>query len=193
MDAALKKVFFELALLSPGDWYIQALDLKAAADRLDYTKFPVRQDEDVISYIGTYQLLLGFSFENLLKGLIIFFRMRSGEIPSLTQKHFTHDLSALAGDPSCAPLEITSDELATLHRLSAYGIWAGRYPMPKRAADVTVISHGNREYAAEQALWNRLSKYLYVRGWVKKWVDEKKYGSILMLNHPNANSPDEEH
>jgi hypothetical protein len=192
VDPVLKKILFERALFSPGDWYMQAVDLKAAADRLDYTKFPVRQDEDAISHIGTYQLLLSFSFENLLKGLIIFFRLRGGESQSLLREHFTHDLCSLANDPSCASLEVTSDELVTLDRLSAYGIWAGRYPRPKREADFAVVGHGNREYAAEQALWDRLSKFLYDRGWVKKWVDETKYGPILMLSHPDANSPDKE-
>ncbi|MBC7490342.1 MAG: hypothetical protein H7240_10665 [Glaciimonas sp.] len=191
MDPTLKKICFDYPLLSPGDWYIQALALKAAANRLDHTKFPIRQDEDTINHVGSYQMLLSFSFENLIKGLVVFFRLRQGDTETLVSKHFTHDLGALACDPCCAPLKITPHELATLKRLSAYGIWAGRYPRPMREVDVIVKSYGSREYTAEKILWDRLSIYLYNRGWIKKWVDKTRYSTILMLKEPDANCIDE--
>jgi hypothetical protein len=189
VDPFLKKALFENTLSSPGNWYCQARELKAAADRLDYTKFPVYDEEDTVSHIGPYQMLLGFAFENLLKGLIIFFRLRAGESQTLLKTHFTHDLSRLANDPFCAPLHLTLAEIATLDRLSQYGIWAGRYPIPKSEADLAVVYHGSREYAAEQALWDRLTKFFHERAWIKKW-DGTVCGSILMIKHPDPNYPD---
>lgn len=189
MDPVLKKVFFELSATSPGEWYFQAHQLKTAADRLDYVKQPVRDDEYVLSHGGAYQMLLSFSFENLLKGLIIFFRMMSGEDEPLQSKHFTHNLKSLATEELLAPLALTPSEIKTLDRLSAYGIWAGRYPMPKKEQEVIVQHYGGHFYAAEHALWNRIATFLGERAWITKWGGDQD-NKILMLVTPDANRPD---
>jgi hypothetical protein len=58
MDADLAQRYFLAAQESPGGWLIAGIGLRAAAERLDYFKYPARDDESPISFISsiTYSL-----------------------------------------------------------------------------------------------------------------------------------------
>ncbi|MDB5815978.1 MAG: hypothetical protein JWM03_889 [Rhodocyclales bacterium] len=167
MDQELKDRFFKAEQESPGSWLLQALSLRAAADRIDEKSSPVR-DEPLVSFLAEYHLLLGLAFENLLKGYIALVRLESGLTTSLPKDCYVHRLETLAVRSECSTLQLTAEEIGTLARLSPYIEWAGRYPLPKRSSDMITVYSGNREREVEQALWGRLVPLLHERAWIMK-------------------------
>ena len=168
MDAELKERLFLASQESPGSWLLQALRLHAAAERLDWEKFPIRDDEPTTSFVAEYQMLLGLAFENVLKGFISLIRLETGETPPLPRECHIHKLETLAERIECQELALTDDEIKSLARLSPYIEWAGRYPTPKKFSEVIAIVSGNQEREATRKLWERLVSLLYERAWVMK-------------------------
>jgi len=179
MDAELKERFFLAGQESPGGWLLQALNLKAAADRLDWKTYPPRDDEPTVSFLKEYHLLLGLSFENLLKGYISLVRLERGETLSLPSSCYTHRLEKLANRQECAELKISKGEIEVLTRLSPYIEWAGRYPLPKEFSNMIVVCSGSRE--EEKALWDRLYFMLFDLAWIMKGGLESMGGNKLYM------------
>lgn len=179
MDSKLKERFFLAAQESPGAWLIQGLSLRAAAARLDWFSMPTRDDEP-LSFIGEYHMLLGLAFENLIKGFISLVRLEAGELPPLPKSYlFGHDLVELANHPECAGLALSKSEIETLDRLSPYVVWAGRYPLPKKAYEFITIGTSSRDRENEHKLWERLVPLLHDRAWVMKGGPESMGGYKL--------------
>lgn len=183
MNPELKDCLFQAAQESPGSWLLQALRLRAAADRIDETSIPVRDDEPLVTFLAEYHLLLGLAFENLLKGYIALVRLESGMSPSLPKDCYVHTLETLAVRPECSTLQLTAEEIGALARLSPYIEWAGRYPLPKRSNNIVPIYSGSREREVEQALWSRLVPLLHERAWVMKGGPLHMGGIKLYLKH----------
>ena len=98
-------------------------------------------------YFGPFFVLAGLAVENHLKARIPERRLAAGlPVPDGTavvnlfpRKH--HDLILLA---HAAGVVLTPGTRALLERLSAFALWAGRYPIPKKAADA-VFERTTRE------------------------------------------------
>ncbi len=73
MDKFLKTLLFNCRLESPGSWLVNALWLKRAAEEIDYwNTADINSPEGNFGFmIHVYKLLLGLSFENLLKGIVV--------------------------------------------------------------------------------------------------------------------------
>ncbi len=181
MDADNKKRSFLARQESPGGWLLQADSLHAAAQRLDWVKHPVLDDEPTISFIPEYQMLLGLSFENVLKGFITLIRLETGQTPPLPRECHVHKLEMLATRSECSELSITADEIMCLTRLSPYIEWAGRYPIPKKSEEIIAIGTGTHEREAALNLWARISALLYERAWIMKGGPESMGGFKLHL------------
>ena len=182
MDDDLKDRFFEAAEESPGSWLLRGMSLRAAAARLDWRTTPVRDDENTMSFLAEYQMLLGMSFENLLKGIITLNRIEKSEKPFLHKECTNrHQLKVLAMRSELDELSLTDEDLSVLERLSMYIEWAGRYPIPKKVGGYEPICHGNREYEAELLLWERLAQPLLKQGWVMKGGPKRLGGYRLYL------------
>ncbi len=180
MDAELKERFFLAGQESPDCWLLQALSLKAAADRLDWKAHPPRDDEPTVSFLKEYHLLLGLSFENLLKGYISLVRLERGETLSLPSSCYTHRLEKLVNRPECAELKISESEVSVLTRLSPYIEWAGRYPLPKEFSNMILVT-SSPERDEEKALWDRLEFLLFDRAWIMKGGPESMGGNKLYM------------
>ena len=177
MDSDLKELCYQSALESPGAWLLQAMTLKAAADRLDPYAFPARDDEDAIWFGPQYCMLLGMSFETMLKGLIAFQRLDSGLPPSELPAH--HELERLARMPECAFVTFTPGEIDVLRELTPFIVWGGRYPIPLKAEKYEARAHGTKRQAAASALWTRLFVILRDSGWIMKGGPSSKGGFRL--------------
>lgn len=187
MDSELKERGFLAAQESPGSWLVRAINLRAAADRLDPLKYPPGDDEP-LSFSSEYQFLFGLAFENLLKGFISLVRLESRLTPALPVECHIHRLEILAIRPECAQLALTTEELGTLSRLSAYITWAGRYPIPKRSPEMVALHHGSREHKSEKGLWDRVMPLLYTRAWVMKGGPKSMGGYKLYIERgPSSN------
>jgi len=176
------RLMYEATDQSPGAWYLQALDLKASAKRLDWVTNPCKMDEDALSFVNVYQFLLGLSFENLLKGIISLERAKKGNVPYLPKSTYIHDLEKLANSPECSTLGFTNEELALLSRLTPYIEWAGRYPLPKNYDNMIVKTHSSMDYKKELSLWNRIAEPLIKEGWIMKGGPEEKGGNRLYFD-----------
>lgn len=172
------------------NWIYEAEGLKWAADRLYDFHFRagIRNFERMseggvgtgevtgeelldfrdLELISKYYLLIGYAFENLLKGIYITqnpeIMMESDRLPSRLQTHNLIDLVEESG------LDINSEERSLLLRLTICTTWLGKYPVPLRLRDMLPrqeedgnwIRRGEvfRGYEAKQEVDSLFSRFL---------------------------------
>jgi hypothetical protein len=158
------------------------MDLKVAADRLYFIDHPLRDDENALSLIGPYNMLMGLVFENLLKGIILLNQLEDIGTPGLPKKCFHHridDLFTFLGDfEHC----LNDKEKSHIISLSPYIEWAGRYHLPKKKEDIILVSHGNMERELELSSWEKLYSYLLKEAWVMKGGSNENGGYRLYFD-----------
>lgn len=181
LDPELKERFYAAAEESPGSWLITAMSLRAAAARLDWLAAPVRDDESSVSFMREYRMLLGLSFENLLKGIICLVRLETGQRPTLPRECLHHSLATLAARPEVGGMDLSPQEIALLDSMTPFIEWSGKYPLPKKLEGYTGSGHGNHEHDAELDLWERLAALLADRSWVMKGGPERMGGYRLYV------------
>jgi hypothetical protein len=177
----LKERFFAAAEESPGSWVITAMSLRAAAARLDWLTAPVRDDEFSVGFMREYRMLLGLSFENLLKGIICLVRLEAGQRPPLPRECFHHSLATLATRSEVGIVSLSPQEIALLDNMTPFIEWSGKYPLPKKLEGYTGSSHSNHEHDAELVLWERLAAFLADQSWVMKGGPERMGGNKLYI------------
>jgi hypothetical protein len=159
VDPSLREDLFKLQNASPGSWLLAASALKESAIVLypnpqSYFHFPVAK------------MLMGLSFENLLKGIILAHTPGLvAEDGKLDKSLAQHDLKALANDSKAA---FSSEELEELADLTFYVQWAGRYPGPKRLSEMITKSDSSTGFEIREILWTRLHLELKNIGWIQK-------------------------
>ena len=118
MTIKTEKIFrdwqFSIAISNPSAWLLEANHLKKAADRICWLDQGHQETEDPdfdYSFIyPIYRILIGFSFENLLKGILIAQNaifMEDGEI----RKTFTtHNMGQLLSQINDSQFKLTSED-----------------------------------------------------------------------------------
>jgi hypothetical protein len=169
-DALFRQRAFDAGIQSPGVWIFSAIDLKTAADRLNWQDSPVRDDEPSLGLFSVYRMLIGMSLESLLKGIIAAQGVNILDSKGKLSREFTsHKLSTLASKVDATQFVFSSEELRVLEATEPYVIWAGKYPFPKSYEDVTYIkTHSLKDLQIELALWDRLYEHLANIGWIMK-------------------------
>ena len=137
MSLSPDEEMYELLGQSPLIWLQQAEFLKMSAS-LILDKFneilPVPQAipgirEQKVAFVDSFMLLMGLSFENIIKGA------HTAKTPSLLiedrlavwRRHRKgHGISTLIR----LIISVTPEEENLLQRLEEYAFWAGRYPIP---------------------------------------------------------------
>lgn len=131
------------------DWWLLSSDrLKRAADCLK-THYknsaarvnkgePITNVAAELELILQYGMLIGYSFENLLKGRLVEFDpskihvSRSGTGFELKWGSHGHDLWDLANELSLyCQLDLADKDEELLNYLTLFMLWKGRYPIPK--------------------------------------------------------------
>lgn len=150
----------------PASWLLMAQNLKWCADKvcwLDDKHECIQDDRAQRAFTWPiYRMLLGLSFENLLKGL----RVVKGENPldgdKLKDSFKKHDTDNNIAQVERLGLCLSLDdgEREILRLLETFVVWVGRYPIPKVKSRYQFGSHGNIEHQREQALWARLNELL---------------------------------
>jgi hypothetical protein len=136
-------------LQNPVNWAYMAWALHKTASLIDWERNRVSGDW---RYVPIYQMLIGFSLENLLKGILI------AEGQGVDTKKLNHGLRKYADQVK--GLKITESEKQNLARLEPYIKWAGRYPMPKSPDGLVPIGHSKHLHDDELALCQKLYDYL---------------------------------
>jgi hypothetical protein len=171
----LRQGEFDCAVDSPGSWLFCALDLRTAADRIDWQRNPIREGERSLGLYSVYRMLMGMSMEALLKGILIAQGKQILDKGKLKNDFSTHDLSKLARSADPSALTFSLDEFKILQNLTPYIVWAGKYPMPKVANGLIVKGHSSTEMGLERKLWDRLYEHLTNIGWVSKGRGKRLY------------------
>jgi hypothetical protein len=173
-ESAYRRAFFEPAANSPGAWFVTSLNLKTAADRLNWLTNPIREEEQSLGLRAVYRMLMGMATEAMLKGIIV---AQTGNVldsnRALLDSLKNHKLKKLAKEiTKNDPLFVLSDEeIITLDNLRPYIEWAGRYPIPVNENQYAKVMHSSVEMDLEIKLWARLHTHLKAIGWVMKGKD----------------------
>jgi hypothetical protein len=129
---------FALLAADPGAWVEQAQGMAIAAEPIHKSLIEILHESQnrpgirlrKLAYVRAYMLLMGFGFENLLKGIAV----KRGLLetnPKLTFRGLSHEKGGhcLTGLARSLELALTPDEKQYLERLEEYVHWAGRYPV----------------------------------------------------------------
>ena len=165
---------YALTSTDPGAWAEQAQGMKVAAELILQSLLeilPRSQNQPGIrlkklAYVRSYMLLMGFSFENLLKAIAA----KQGLLmtnPGLcfdarvAKEKGGHGLTGIARS---LQLDLSPTEKEYLQRLEEYVYWAGRYPVPLKRGTY-VGAHSSRRlsfYSSDSdmgtKLFDRLAK-----------------------------------
>ncbi|MHA0858096.1 hypothetical protein [Paenibacillus sp. CMAA1364] len=137
---------FSETFYNKDSWHLKANDLFGAANIL---KERIQQEfEEIIdqnsselriiinstNLPSSYFLLVGFAFENLLKGIFI---SREPHNQESIKKMFKlgHNLLELT---RYLQIDLTINEEEIINRLTNYLLWDGRYPTPKKENDFSI-------------------------------------------------------
>jgi hypothetical protein len=111
------------------------------------TERTFKDEEKIMALWSSYYLLVGHSFENLIKGLSIENNRSAKNFKEIFKKwgNNGHQISKIAEDN--IPL-LTKDEISIIEKLETYIIWAGRFHLPKDF-DIYTKERGNLYYYSE--------------------------------------------
>jgi hypothetical protein len=162
---------FERSTNNPSEWYEKAVLFKRVAEEIDIFdlidrlyKKQIRNDKEreLLGCAAIYKFLIGISFENLLKAIIIAHGNAAGNRKVLHSTFAQHKISKLIPQIDSSKLRFNEDEIGTLLELEKYVVWAGRYPVPKKYKDydMSVNNFDNTRQQKEAALWERLYRHL---------------------------------
>jgi len=120
-------------------------------------------EEKIRALWGSYYLLVGHSFENLVKGLSIENNRSAENFKKIFKKWGKngHQISQIAKDN--IPL-LTKEEISIIEKLETYIMWAGRFNLP-RTSDIYTKERGNlfyysKDYDTINILYNRTKDIL---------------------------------
>ena len=174
----MKSISFECTLNSPLAWQYNAWLLKRTAEEIDTFSLSNRgfsncqakgKDVELSLLISVYRLLMGLSFENLLKGIIIAHGTPAGSNGKLNDSFGQHNIDKLLKQVDENSITLTKEDRNILKELQPYVEWVGRYPIPKKVNNHQIaFGYGSEIHKKELNLWKRLSKHLKDVGWHKK-------------------------
>jgi len=119
LSDSLYKDRFDVQNKHSAYWYNKSCHLMTSSKIL----WDASKDGDLLDSGDTYLMLMGLSFELLLKS---FYVLNDKSPPS------HHCLDNLTSECCC---ELTNKETVILRVLSGYIVWQGRYPVPKEKND----------------------------------------------------------
>ena len=98
-----------------------------------HTERTFADEEKIIALWSSYYLLVGLSFENLVKGLSIENNRSAKSFKEIFKKWGDkgHEISLIAKD-NIIPY-LTEDELRIIEKLETYIVWAGRFHLPRNS------------------------------------------------------------
>ena len=155
---------------SPAAWLKSAWQLKRTSEEIDTFSLPGRgfsnhtendRDAELGWLTPVYRFLIGQSFENLLKGIIIAQGRTSSSNGKLHKSLSTHSIHNLIELLDNSLVKLTDEDKKILNDLQEYVEWAGRYPISKKANKYKIaLGFSNTIHRKEIDLWNRLFYYL---------------------------------
>ena len=181
IDTELEKIIttsFEYNMDSPKSWLHTAWQLKRAAEEIDTFNLIGRgfsngtakgHDAELLFLTPVYRFLVGLSFENLLKGIIIAHGTPAGSKGKLNNHFKSHNINMLLKKVDYTKCSLTWEEEEILKEQQQFVKWAGRYPISTKVEDYTICKvYSSEKHRKELELWERLSEHLKEVGWINK-------------------------
>jgi hypothetical protein len=144
-----KAIYDELK--QPVNWAYMGTALQKAASLMDWR---LKRDITDWRYIPIYRMLMGFSLENLIKGILV----AEGHPCMADGARLHHGLAEYAD--LVTGIVLTEGDKNVLANLEPYVLWAGRYPRPRQPKGMISIGHSPARHDAELALGQKLYDYL---------------------------------
>lgn len=173
----IKRRSFENRKDSPIEWLYTAWTLKRAAEEIDTFSIQGRSlsshkakggDAGLLLLRPVYRLLMGLSFENLLKGIIIAHGKATEYEGKLDRSLKTHNINKLLDKLGANKCPLSEEEKNILKEFTEDIVWTGRYPIPKdEDSHQIVIGYSSKKHPQELKLWERLSEHLKDVGYIK--------------------------
>ncbi len=170
----MKAQQFELKAQSLGSWKLVSRNLKRAADKLynyyhDATLRDIQRILDKIKsnqfndgarelkgaewedyldgqLISAYFLLIGYSFENLLKGVLMFEHPEYFKANAKMTHIQSHDLVKLC---SRCNIPLQAEEANLLEKCTIYIEWQGKYPIPLESEKMWPIKQADGSWKTQ--------------------------------------------
>ena len=105
---------------SPASWLAHAMELKVAANRIHWLDEPPRRHEPALHLLFVYRMLVGMSFEALLKGLLVAQGILLDEQGRIQQRFATHQLHDLAKELNKKTKLIDDEGCGLFEEISPY-------------------------------------------------------------------------
>lgn len=166
MSQSLEETNYELLSQNPQNWLQQAKWLKISAEAIlkefneatHCRNLPERREKK-LAFFQSLLMLMGLSFENLIKGVHI------AQTPALSAEERLKDWKKNHrgghGIVSLAKVvtHLNAEEENLLKRLEIYSVWAGRYTTPtnlERYIETLKPENLHNFSPADEQLWNEL-------------------------------------
>ena len=198
MDSACRSLVFDCSLKSPGTWLLCAKWLKRAAEEIDcfdhaigaesFDLYLQSPEGDFLFMHPVFKMLMGLSFENLLKGMIVANRGAAGASGKIDKDITTHKIGNLIPLLNRSQVPLSREEEDLLTGLEGYVVWAGRYPFPKSPNELFQMANTSSERELMLRLWDRLFDTLRRMGWITKG-DGSKLWTDSSRNPPVPHTP----
>lgn len=173
---------FDSVAHSPAAWLFGAYRLRNAAAAVDWLNeenidkvdghdstrlVPWRHNPDLMSSFPIYRLLMGLSFEHLLKGILVTQGEQAVTNGKLDRAFKTHKLCDLLDKVNKQHLSFSKQERELLKEITRFVEWQGRYPIPVKSADYVAgfLLNNPDEHKVEHQFWDRLRDHLALVGW----------------------------
>lgn len=135
---------FQIKATDPHSWLAEAIQLRIAADYLSAGLVAIRNRsqsergirEQKLGFLKSHMLLSAFALENLLCAVAIATDpdvLSSPQSPDFRTWFATNKSHDLLSPTKRALGKLDRSTESLLKRLGAFGYWAGRYPVPKKA------------------------------------------------------------
>jgi hypothetical protein len=139
---------YEMRATVPAYWHNKSADLHSSARVL--WKAMEADSQLQITCCSTYKMLMGMSFEVLIKAHCIAQKIKNDKI------HKTHQLTKLA---EIAGLKLTKEDKKILDILTEYVIWDGKYPTPKKSIHLKMHNDNIHETTYDKKSLGTLNVY----------------------------------
>jgi hypothetical protein len=119
---------------------------------------------NIVALWYSYYLLIGYSFENLIKGLSVENNSTIDDFDDIIKKwnyNSGHGITRIAQDNIS---DLTQNEISLLQKLETYIVWAGKYNLPKNVNKYNVERsrhfYNSKDYDTITALYDKIRNIL---------------------------------
>ncbi len=166
--------YYEMVSRDPFAWLVISERLKYSSEVIHeklielFKKYKddhnYNDEENIVALWYSYYLLIGYSFENLIKGLSVENNSDTKDFDDIIKKwnyNSGHGITRIAQDNIT---DLTQNEISLLQKLETYIVWAGKYNLPKNVNkynnERSRHFYNSKDYDTITALYDKIRNIL---------------------------------